>query len=69
MVPMLPDPDDVPVRFWLCRNCGSGFNDSNTFTHAGWLETQLSGLCEVCFDIIHEFPRKDEEDDDNDRTE
>jgi hypothetical protein len=38
-------------RVWLdCRVCGHGFNFGNTWTKAGWRETQVSKICENCFE-------------------
>ena len=45
------------------RNCGERFSDSNVYSQAGWLETQISGLCEVCFDALADLITKDEDDD------
>jgi hypothetical protein len=35
-----------------CRSCGQCFSDENVLTEAGWIETRVSGLCEVCFDTL-----------------
>lgn len=35
-----------------CNNCGSPFSTSNTHTKEGWLETEITGLCEDCFDTM-----------------
>jgi hypothetical protein len=35
-----------------CRRCGEPFTDANVHSEAGWLETGISGLCEVCFDTL-----------------
>jgi hypothetical protein len=43
-----------------CVHCKRPFTDDTVHTEAGWQETQISGLCEDCFDdITHE----DDEDD------
>lgn len=39
-------------RFTKCENCTQPFSEANTHTKDGWLETQISGLCEDCFDEI-----------------
>lgn len=36
----------------VCKNCGEAFSNDNVMTDAGWIETQVSGLCEICFDDI-----------------
>lgn len=33
-----------------CRCCGNRFSDGNVFSEAGWIETRISGICEVCYD-------------------
>lgn len=33
-----------------CVSCKKGFSDTNVHTIDGWLETQISGMCEDCFD-------------------
>lgn len=33
-----------------CVACKKGFSDANVRTMDGWLETQISGMCEDCFD-------------------
>ncbi len=35
-----------------CRNCREPFSDANVYSEAGWVETRISGLCELCFDAI-----------------
>jgi hypothetical protein len=51
-----------PLRFTHCRCCGQAFSEFNTFSEAGWIETQVSRLCEVCFDVVSDLPRKDADD-------
>ncbi len=53
--------EQQPRRFH-CRCCGLPFSDANVFSDAGWLETQISGLCEVCFDTYGEMPVNDNAD-------
>lgn len=48
------------AKYTTCINCKSAFNESNTFTKEGWAETQISGMCEKCFDEA--FEEVDEED-------
>lgn len=40
----------APVPEGHCRSCRQPFSDANVFTPAGWGETQLSKLCEKCWD-------------------
>lgn len=35
-----------------CAHCGMTFTFDNVHTDAGWMETQISGLCETCYDSI-----------------
>lgn len=48
--------DDLPEaeeeRYCACVNCEQPFTDKNTHSAAGWRETQISGLCEDCFDQV-----------------
>lgn len=41
-----------------CIDCGEKFSEENVFTEAGWRETKISGICEVCWERLF----KDEED-------
>lgn len=36
----------------VCIECGHEFNDKNVYSEAGWRETKISGMCEVCFDEL-----------------
>ena len=45
-----------------CTQCNLHFSQANVHTSAGWAETQISGLCEDCFDGL--FEEEEEEDDD-----
>jgi hypothetical protein len=36
----------------VCAECRQPFTEANVKTHAGWRETQISDLCEVCFDTL-----------------
>ncbi len=47
------DEDDT------CVNCHKPFTKANVKTPAGWKETKISGLCEVCFNEITEEPDED----------
>lgn len=40
------------LKFMKCVDCNQPFHHSNVFTPAGWSETQISGICESCFDGI-----------------
>lgn len=33
-----------------CMSCHQEFSSLNVFSPTGWRETQISGLCEKCFD-------------------
>jgi hypothetical protein len=35
-----------------CLRCGDQFSPANTFSEAGWRETEISGFCEACFDEV-----------------
>lgn len=37
-----------------CCKCEQSFSPSNTHSPAGWRETQISGMCEDCFDALFE---------------
>jgi hypothetical protein len=37
-----------------CVECGESFSNKNVFTDAGWKETRISQMCEVCFDKLFE---------------
>jgi hypothetical protein len=42
-------------KFEKCVSCGEKFSCANINSFAGWKETQISGLCELCFNkITHE---------------
>lgn len=38
------------VKTIRCACCGEPFSDANVHTPDGWKETQISGMCETCFD-------------------
>lgn len=40
------------LNYTECVECEAGFHPSNTTTVEGWKETQISGLCEKCYDEI-----------------
>lgn len=42
------------MRYEKCVNCTQPFSAANTHSKDGWIETQISGLCEDCFDEICE---------------
>ncbi|MGA7811184.1 hypothetical protein [Bradyrhizobium sp.] len=42
------------VSHTSCVRCEKRFGDDNCFTQKGWQETQISGLCEKCFDEMCE---------------
>ena len=45
-----------------CRCCGQPFSDANVYSEAGWIETQISGLCESCFDTLADLVAKEDDD-------
>ena len=48
------------VTHTSCVSCKERFSDTNCFTQAGWQETQISGLCERCFDQMCEGAEAEE---------
>jgi hypothetical protein len=48
-------------QYSKCISCHSPFSSTNTHSDMGWRETQLSGLCEDCFDSLC---KEDEEEED-----
>ena len=42
-----------------CMDCGQAFSSENTHSEAGWKETQISGICEDCFDTLFADPDDD----------
>ncbi len=49
-----------------CVCCGEPFSDANVYSEAGWIETQISGLCEVCLDTLAELIAREDDDDQSD---
>jgi len=45
-----------------CRICGQPFSDANVYSEAGWIETQINGLCEVCFDTLADLIAREDDD-------
>lgn len=41
-----------------CKRCNEEFSNENVYSSAGWRETEISGLCEKCFDEITAEPDK-----------
>jgi len=35
-----------------CVQCAEPFSNKNVKTDAGWRETKLSGMCEICYDKL-----------------
>ena len=46
-----------------CVDCKEQFAPGNTYTRLGWCETQLSGMCERCFNAPFLAWRKSHEHD------
>jgi len=40
------------LKYIRCTDCGDGFCPTNVITSRGWKETQISGMCENCFDLL-----------------
>lgn len=40
------------MRYTQCDICKNAFSPTNVHTRDGWKETQISGLCEDCFDAL-----------------
>lgn len=40
------------ATFTNCRICGERFGEENVFSKNGWIETQISGTCETCWDNL-----------------
>lgn len=53
-------PTKPAPRFSNCIECKAPFTDKNTHSTAGWRETQMSGLCEDCFDAVFADMEDDE---------
>jgi hypothetical protein len=51
---------DHPGLICSCAECCAAFSSNNTKTPNGWRETQISGLCETCFDALFEITADDE---------
>lgn len=42
------------MKYIKCTNCNKPFSNENTYSKEGWKETQISGMCEKCFDSLFE---------------
>lgn len=43
------------LKFTHCCDCGAGLHlPAAASTRTGWAETQISGMCEPCFDRLEE---------------
>lgn len=53
---------DTTLNYSQCILCKSEFSELNVYSEEGWRETQLSGMCELCFDKVtldsEEFERE-----------
>lgn len=45
------------AQYLACYTCTKPFTSETVSTAAGWKETQISGMCEICYDDLF----KDEE--------
>lgn len=41
-----------PTLFLICSDCRKPFSPANIHTSAGWAETQISSMCEDCYDAL-----------------
>lgn len=48
-------------KYRLCLRCRKEFTEENVHSDSGWRETQISGLCEDCFDLITNFDDENDE--------
>lgn len=46
------------LRAVKCYACRQPFSNANVRTHLGWRETQISGMCENCFDELFADPQE-----------
>lgn len=44
--------DTGKVPYLACISCKQPFTAERVKTSAGWKETQISGMCEVCYDEL-----------------
>ena len=49
------------MNYTKCVCCNLPFTSQNVYSRAGWKETQISGMCEKCFDEACYFPEEDED--------
>jgi hypothetical protein len=49
------------MTYTACITCKEPFSKANVFTVEGARETQLSGMCECCFDALFEGMDDEEE--------
>jgi hypothetical protein len=49
------------LNYTNCVCCKEEFSKENVFTKEGAAETQISGMCEKCFDAIFEEEEEDDE--------
>lgn len=47
------------AKHLTCTNCSLPFSSENVYTREGWAETQISGICESCFDDMFENMEED----------
>ena len=43
---------NAKTQHQYCVECQQGFNRFNTYSAPGWRDTQIIGMCEVCFDSL-----------------
>lgn len=44
--------DTGKAPYFKCTSCSAPFSETNVRTSPGWRETQISGMCEVCYDEL-----------------
>jgi len=48
------------LRYHGCVSCCDPFDPDNTHSALGWAETQISGMCEDCFDNLFQDEGEDD---------
>lgn len=48
--------EPLEIQRTHCICCGQRFSDDTIWSEAGWIESQVSGLCEACIDLIADVP-------------
>ena len=56
------------TSYTACVHCNEPFSHKNVYSAEGWAETQISGLCEKCFDLILKTEEDDQVEEDDGST-